>query len=855
MTHLLNKIVSQNTKKTSLFHNISEHFNFHLQQIMLEDFDPDNVGTVSPNLLHKAISRVLRDRVVLQMAKTNKTYRDQDVKRINYFSLEFLMGRATSNNMLNLALDKEVKAMFAELKIDPNAIENAEMDAGLGNGGLGRLAACFLDSLATKNLPARGYGIRYTYGIFSQELREGRQVEHPDQWLKDGNPWEIERKDVTYNIQYDGFKIPVVAYDTPIVGFDANGNSTVTTLRLWSIPKVNLEHFNFSEFDKGNYAEAYKHVHTPAERIDESSAITDVLYPNDKLVRGKMIRLRQQYLLTSASLQNIIEEYKLTHSSFDRFAESHQLQINDTHPALIVPELMRILIDEERLSWEDAWAITTKAVNYTNHTVLPEALETWPTTMIKTLAKRNGSDPEGRIYQIIKHINAQFEKQVRDQVNSDEWGNLSIIDKGYMPDGGSIRMSNLAIVGSKKVNGVAELHSHILKEHVFSVFFRLFPDKFTNVTNGVTQRRWMLKANPELSDMITGLIGDKWITDLSQLSRLESEGHVYNKDVIDTFLKIKFRNKEKLARIILKDHPVKDGDGNVLYRNKVNPNSIFDVQVKRMHEYKRQLMNALHILMIYQELKNDPFKDIPARTFIFGAKAAPGYEMAKDIIHFINILAKNINNDPDVNDKLKVVFMENYSVSLAEAIFPATDVSEQISLAGQEASGTGCMKAMLNGAITVGTYDGANIEMLEEVEKLNREVGERNMFIFGLKANEAKKLSEEHSFDPHAIYEGNPELKKIIDLILSQSMASTDHERFIMDKIGNYLIHQDTFMILADILDYKRTQDEIGELYKNPQAWGQTALKNIAAGGKFSSDRSIQDYADNIWGLVPVELK
>ena len=796
--------------------------------------------------LYKALALTMRDKIMDNWIATNQEYKKKDVKQLYYLSAEYLPGRLLGNNMINLGIQEEVKSLLISLGLNLNEIEDMEMDAGLGTGGLGRLAACFLDSIATLQLPGHGYGLRYDYGIFQQEILNGYQVEHPDQWLQHGNPWEVQHEEERVIIRFGGRvhrgdisdskgkteikdyeTVAAIPFDMPIVGFR---NNTVNTLRLWSTSVPDYDQFDIKAFDRGDYANALRHVLN-----HEDLTMVSILYPNDSHDPGKLLRLKQQYILVSASIQDIFRTYKKNHRSFDLFHQKVAIQINDTHPSLAITELMRVLVDEEEVDWDKAWKITVKTCGYTNHTVLSEAQEQWDASMMKELLPRN--------YEIIEIINHDFCKSVGDKYSgdTDRSRRMSIIESGR------VRMANLAIVGSHSVNGVAHLHTEILKEQVLRDFHEMFPEKISSKTNGITPRRWLLKANPELAGLISNKIGESWITDLSELKKLEK--FTDNTNFLDQFMKIKHRNKKRLKDYIYERNPVKDGCGKVIERIEVDPDSIFDVQAKRLHEYKRQLMNALHILMLYNELKGDPNKSIVPRTFLFAAKSAPGYDMAKAIIKFINILARIINNDPDVKGMIKVVFLENYSVTLAEMLLTAADVSEQISTAGLEASGTGNMKLALNGALTIGTLDGANVEMSEEI-------GIENMFIFGLRAEEVKQIRET-GYNPEEVCNSVESIQRIINQLRSEELTNIPEERDVLNKITESLIREDKYFILKDLLPYKEAQGKVSELYQDKNSWAKKVVLNLARMGKFSSDRTINQYNKEIWDLknTPIPYK
>ncbi|WP_180370666.1 glycogen/starch/alpha-glucan phosphorylase [Streptobacillus notomytis] len=779
--------------------------------------------------IYYAVARATMDEITEHWYNTKKTRQQDQVKQMYYLSAEFLMGRYMSNNLINLRYNDVMKEVLEELGIDINKLEDYEMDAGLGNGGLGRLAACFLDSLATLGLPGHGYGLRYKYGMFEQKIENGFQVEYPDNWQQYGTPWCIKREDRVFEIKFGGdieihrdevgkeyFKrvntenVLAVAYDVPVIGY---GNNVINTLRLWEARSP--EGFDLKLFNSQNYILA-------SEKEVRAQDISRVLYPNDTEREGKILRLKQQFFFTSASLQDIIRRHKSTFgNNFAILPEKVAIQLNDTHPVVAIPELMRILLDQEKLSWDEAWEICKKVFAYTNHTILSEALEKWEINIFRPLLPR--------IYQIIEEINRRFLIELSQKVNGDyeKIERMSIIGED------KVKMAWLAIVGSHAVNGVAQLHTEILKNQELKDWYELYPEKFQNKTNGVTQRRWLLNANPKLASLITELIGDKWIVDLAELKKLEA--YLDDENVLNRLSDIKKENKIKLAKYI------KDTTG-----VEVDVNSIFDIQVKRLHEYKRQLLNILHIMDLYNKLKENPLLDVTPRTFIFGAKAAPGYRRAKGIIKLINTVAEIINNDTSINNKIKVVFLENYRVSLAEKIFPAADISEQISTAGKEASGTGNMKFMLNGALTLGTLDGANVEIVEEV-------GTENAYIFGLKADEVARLEGYGKYDPRVDYEIVEGLKKVVEQLIDGTYD--DSHTGIFRELYNSLLNgvegnrADVYFVLKDFADYRKAQEKISKDYKDQKTWLRKSLINIANGGKFSSDRTILDYAENIWNI------
>ncbi|WP_314010546.1 glycogen/starch/alpha-glucan phosphorylase [Pseudostreptobacillus hongkongensis] len=779
--------------------------------------------------IYYAVARATMDEITEQWYNTKKTRAKDKVKQMYYLSAEFLMGRYMSNNLINLGYNEVMKEVLEELGVDINKLEDCEMDAGLGNGGLGRLAACFLDSLATLGLPGHGYGLRYKYGMFEQKIENGFQVEYPDNWQQYGTPWSIKRIDRVFEVKFGGeieihkdevgkeyFKrvntenVIAVAYDVPVIGY---GNGVINTLRLWEAQSP--EGFDLQLFNSQNYVRA-------SEKEIRAKDISRVLYPNDTEREGKILRLKQQFFFTSASLQDIIRRHKsMFGNNFSLLPEKVAIQLNDTHPVVAIPELMRILLDQEKLSWDEAWDICTKVFAYTNHTILSEALEKWEINIFRPLLPR--------IYQIIEEINRRFLNELSQKCgdDSEKIKRMSIIGDD------KVKMAWLAIVGSHAVNGVAALHTEILKHQELKDWYEIYPEKFQNKTNGVTQRRWLLKANPELAELITELIGDKWITDLSELKKLEA--YIDDEKVLSRLSDIKKDNKIKLAKYIKENTGIE-----------VDVNSIFDIQVKRLHEYKRQLLNVLHIMDLYNKVKANPLLDITPRTFIFGAKAAAGYRRAKGIIKLINTVAEVINNDTSINNKIKVVFLENYRVSLAEKIFPAADISEQISTAGKEASGTGNMKFMINGALTLGTMDGANVEIVEEV-------GLENAYIFGLEADEVSRLEGYGKYDPRQDYEVVEGLKEVMEQLIDGTYD--DAHTGIFRELYNSLLNgvegnrPDVYFVLKDFADYRKAQDKISKDYKDQKSWVRKSLINIANGGKFSSDRTIMDYAENIWDI------
>lgn len=780
--------------------------------------------------LYSSIALVTRDRLIERWIETQQSYYDNDAKRVYYLSLEFLMGRALGNSLISLDLYDTASRALTELGYNMEELRENEWDAGLGNGGLGRLAACFLDSMATLELPAYGYGIRYEYGIFFQKINDGYQVEFPDNWLRYGNIWEFARPEYLYPVKFygrveeytdaggkrkfrwaDAEYVMAMAYDTPIPGYR---NNTVNNMRLWSAKST--REFNLEYFNHGDYEQAV------SDKV-HSENIAKVLYPNDNIFEGKELRLKQEYFFVSATLQDIIRRYKKSHAAFDEFSEKVAIQLNDTHPSIAIPELMRILIDEESLGWEEAWKITVGTFGYTNHTVLPEALEKWSMALVGKVLPRH--------LQIIFEINRRFLEMISTVSPGDleRQSRLSIIEEG---EDKKVRMANLAIIGSHSVNGVAALHTDILKNRVFRDFFELWPEKFNNKTNGITQRRWLKLCNPGLSDLISSRIGDAWITDLYAMKELEK--YADDTGFLKKWMEVKRNNKMAVVGYIW--------DKNLV---DVNPDSIFDCQMKRMHEYKRQLLNVLHIITLYNRIRNNPGESHVPRTIIIAGKAAPGYYMAKLIIKLVNAVAAMVNGDPQVGSNLKVVFVENYSVSIAEKIIPAADLSEQISTAGMEASGTGNMKFALNGALTIGTLDGANIEIMEEV-------GKENIFIFGLTAGEVENLRSS-GYNPRYFYEKNAELRHAIDMIASD-VFSPGNPGLFRPVVDSLLNSGDHYMLLADYESYIQSQDSVARAYRDVKRWACMSVLNVARMGKFSTDRTIREYAKDIWGVKPVPI-
>ncbi|XP_050424403.1 glycogen phosphorylase isoform X2 [Adelges cooleyi] len=802
--------------------SLKKSFNRHLHFTLVKD---RNVATVRDYFF--ALAYMVRDNLTSRWIRTQQHYHETDPKRIYYMSLEYLVGRSLQNTMINLGIQSSVDEALYQMGLDIEELEDLEEDAGLGNGGLGRLAACFLDSMATLGLAAYGYGLRYEYGIFAQKIINGEQIEEPDDWLRFGNPWEKARPEYMLPIHFFGkvldtptgkkwidtqvvFAMP---YDSPVPGYQ---NNIVNTMRLWSA-KSPVE-FNLKFFNDGDYIEAV---------LDRNLAenITRVLYPNDNSFEGKELRLKQEYFMCSATLQDIIRRFKAAkpgaqvRADFSEFPSKVAIQLNDTHPSLAIPELMRILIDIEGLTWEDAWDITVKTCGYTNHTVLPEAMERWAVSLMGSMLPRH--------MQIIYHINFLHLQVVQKKWPGDlaRMKRMSLIEE----DGDKrVNMAHLSIVGSHIVNGVARIHSDILKNDLFRDFFELTPEKFQNKTNGITPRRWLLLCNPNLSDIIGERIGDNWITHLEELSKLKelADDQSFMLDI----QKVKQENKMKLAHWLETEYNVK-----------LNPNSMFDIQVKRIHEYKRQLLNCLHIITQYNRIKKNPDGEFVARTVMIGGKAAPGYYMAKKIIKLINYVANIVNNDPVVGDRLKVLYLENYRVTFAEKIIPAADLSEQISTAGTEASGTANMKFMLNGALTIGTLDGANVEMAEEM-------GAENMFIFGMTVDDVELLKRK-GYNAYTYYESNPELKQCVDQIQNGYYSPNNPDEF--KDIVDVLLKWDRFFLLADYEDYIKAQDKVDETYMDQIKWTRMAILNIASSGKFSSDRTITEYARDIWGVEP----
>lgn len=746
-----------------------------------------------------ALSMSLLEYIVDDWNKTQKLYSES--KQAFYFSAEYLMGRALGNNLINMGVYKEVEELLTELNIDLNKVEEIEEDAGLGNGGLGRLAACFMDSAATMEIPLMGYGLRYSNGLFNQYIKDGAQVEDVDSWLKYGDPWSIRKDSEAQIVEFSDMKVKAVPYDMPIIGY---GTRNINTLRLWKCEP--LKEFDFDLFNAQNYDEAIK----MKNRADD---ITRVLYPNDSNKEGKILRLRQQYLLVSASIKDMLSKYKQKFGTVtEKFAEMNAVQLNDTHPTLAIPELIRILVDEEQVEFGDALNIAKKVFSYTNHTILAEALEKWDVDLIEELFPR--------ILEIIKLIDRKFIEELKaSDYTGAEIKEYKIVSKGQ------VRMANLAIHVGSAVNGVAKLHTDILKNIELKNWYELYPEKFQNKTNGITPRRWLRLCNPELSALITELLGNEdWVRDLSKLKELEK--YTDDKNIIEKFMNIKKSKKKQLAEYIKENEGVE-----------IDPDSLFDIQIKRLHEYKRQLLNALYILDLYYRLKDNPKLDVPKTTFIFGAKAFPGYVRAKSIVKFINAIAEVVNNDKEIDGKIKVVFVENYRVSYAEKLCPAADVSKQISTAGKEASGTGNMKLMLNGAPTFGTLDGANVEIVNES-------GDENNFIFGLKVEEIEKMKD--SYNSKEYYDKNPALRRVVDTLVDGTFDDGGTGEF-EDLFNSLIDENDQYFILADFQSFKDTEDKVFEAYKDQYGWGRKAFLNMCNAGKFSSDRTILQYAEEIW--------
>ena len=790
------------------------------------------IDEATPQQIFQAVSYAIKDVIIDDWIATQKQFDETGAKKVYYLSMEFLMGRALGNNIINLGAKKAVKEALEELGFDLNAIEDQEPDPALGNGGLGRLAACFLDSLATLGYPAYGCGIRYHYGMFKQKIQDGYQVEVPDEWLKNGYPFELRRPEYATEVKFGGYvktewdgernhfvqegyqSVLAVPYDMPIVGY---GNNVVNTLRIWDAQPIDT--FSLSAFDKGDYQKA-------VEQENLAKNLVEVLYPNDNHYAGKELRLKQQYFFISASLQVALKKFKETNDDIHKLPEKIVFQMNDTHPTVAVAELMRLLLDQEGLNWDEAWGITTKCCAYTNHTIMAEALEKWPIELFSRLLPR--------VYQIVEEINRRFLIEVQNKYPN----NYEKVKKMAIIFDGQVKMAHLAIVAGYSVNGVAKLHTEILKNQELKDFYEMMPEKFNNKTNGITQRRFLLHGNPLLADWITEQIGDEWITDLPHLAKLKV--YVDDPKFQQEFMNIKYQNKLRLAKYI-KEHNGID----------VDPRSIFDVQVKRLHEYKRQLLNILHVMYLYNQLKDNPNMDMVPRTFIFGAKAAAGYQIAKKTIKLINSVADVINNDKSINGKLKVVFIEDYRVSNAELIFAAADVSEQISTASKEASGTGNMTFMLNGALTLGTMDGANVEIVEEV-------GKENAFIFGLSADEVINYENNGGYNPEEIFNTDQDIRRVLMQLINGYYSPQDPELF--RDIYNSLLNTknsakaDTYFILKDFRSYAEAQKRVEAAYRDENWWARAAMLNTASAGKFSSDRTIEEYVRDIWHLEKIHV-
>ena len=779
----------------------------------------------TPQEIYQAVSYAVKDDIIDRWIATHKVYKEKNVKKVYYLSMEFLMGRALGNNLLNLGYYDDIKKALDEMGLDINFIEDQERDPALGNGGLGRLAACFLDSLSTLGYPAYGCGIRYHYGMFKQAIVDGYQLEEPDDWLRHGFPFEVKRNEYATEVKFGGYvrvenkdgrnhfiqegytSVRAVPYDMPIVGY---GNNVVNTLRMWDAEAT--QEFNLNSFDRGEYEKA-------VEEQNLAKTISEVLYPNDNHYSGKELRLKQQYFFVSASLQTAIKKFKENNKKIQDLPKKVTFQMNDTHPTLTVAELMRILMDEEGLEWDEAWDITTKTCAYTNHTIMSEALEKWPIELFSRLLPR--------IYQIVEEINRRFVLKIQEMYPGDQ---NKVKSMAILYDG-QVKMAHLAIAGSYSVNGVARLHTEILKKRELKDFYEMNPKQFNNKTNGVTQRRFLAHGNPLLAEWLNRKIGEEWITDLSQISKLKT--FVDDKKYQQEFMNIKYQNKLRLAKYI-KEHNGID----------VDPNSIFDVQVKRLHEYKRQLLNILHVMHLYSELKENPEFDMYPRTFIFGAKAAAGYKRAKLTIKLITSVADVINNDPTIKDKIKVVFIEDYRVSNGEIIFAAADVSEQISTASREASGTGNMKFMINGAPTLGTMDGANVEIVEEV-------GAENAFIFGLSADEVMRYEREGGYNPWDIYNNNQNVRRVLTQLIN---GTYNEDTELFRDLYDSLTKEDVYFILKDFDSYVEAQQRVDAAYRDKAGWARMAMMNTACSGKFSSDRTIEQYVKDIWKLKKVEV-
>jgi len=836
--------MSENTKKKKVETQVQEAPKFDKELFKrsvlynVKTMYRKDLAEATPRQIFQAVSMSIKDRIIGNWMDTQKAYDKEDPKMVYYMSMEFLMGRALGNNIINMQAYKDVKEAMEELGLDLNLIEDQEPDAALGNGGLGRLAACFLDSLATLGYPAYGCGIRYRYGMFKQQIRDGYQVEVPDEWLADGNPFELRRPEYAKIVKFGGRvymtadeqgnnkfvqedyqAVRAIPFDFPIVGY---GNGIVNTLRIWDAEPITG--FQLDSFDQGDYRKA-------VEQENLAKNIVEVLYPNDNHYAGKELRLKQQYFFVSASVQEAVEKYMRKHDDIRKFHEKVTFQLNDTHPTVAVPELMRILLDEYGLSWEEAWEVTTKTCAYTNHTIMSEALEKWPIDLFSRLLPR--------IYQIVEEINRRFVAEIEEK-----YDNVYGVDvhekvrKMAILYDGQVKMAHMAIAAGYSVNGVARLHTEILKNQELRDFYEMYPERFNNKTNGITQRRFLMHGNPLLADWVTKNVGSEaWVSDLPQIAKLKELAD--DKKAQKEFMEIKYQNKLRLAKYIKEHNGVE-----------VDPNSIFDVQVKRLHEYKRQFLNILHVMYLYNQLKANTKMKIVPRTFIFGAKAAAGYRNAKLTIKLINSVADVINNDASIGGKLKVVFIENYNVSIAEVIFAAADVSEQISTASKEASGTGNMKFMLNGALTLGTMDGANVEIVEEV-------GVENAFIFGLSSDEVIHFENYGGYNPMDIYNSDENIRKVLNQLVDGTYsADTELFRPLYNSLLNTFstAKADTYFILKDFNSYAEAQKKVEEAYKDKAGWARSAILNVACSGKFTSDRTIQQYVDEIWHLDKVVL-
>lgn len=796
------------------------------------------IDEADPQQIFQAVGYAIKDQIVDRWMETQREYEEKDPKTVYYLSMEFLMGRALGNNLINLQGYKEVKEALEEIGVDINVVEDQEPDAALGNGGLGRLAACFLDSLATLGYSAYGCGIRYRYGMFKQQIRDGYQIEVPDIWLQDGNPFELRRPEYSKEVRFGGYVsiqtdkngkqhfvqegyqcVNAIPYDLPIVGY---GNGIVNTLRIWDAQPIQC--FQLDSFDKGDYQKA-------VEQENLAKNIVEVLYPNDNHYAGKELRLKQQYFFISASVQEAVAKYLRRHDDIRKFHEKVTFQLNDTHPTVAVAELMRILMDEQDLSWDEAWEVTTKTCAYTNHTIMSEALEKWPIELFSRLLPR--------IYQIVEEINRRFILRIQDKYANQNGVNVNDkVRKMAIIYDGQVKMAHLAIAAGYSVNGVARLHTEILKKESLKDFYEMMPEKFNNKTNGITQRRFLLHGNPALADWVTAHIGSEWITDLPQIKKLAI--YADDRKAQQEFMNIKYQNKIRLANYIREHNGIE-----------INPRSIYDVQVKRLHEYKRQLLNILHVMYLYNKIKENPQMPFYPRTFIFGAKAAAGYKNAKLTIKLINSVADIVNNDASIDGKIKVVFIENYRVSNAELIFAAADVSEQISTASKEASGTGNMKFMLNGALTIGTMDGANVEIVEEV-------GTEHAFIFGLSSDEVIQFENYGGYNPMEIFNNDSDIRKVLMQLINGFYAKNDPDLF-RDLYNSLLNTQctskaDTYFILKDFKAYTQAQEKVEEAYRNEEGWARSAILNVACSGKFTSDRTIQEYVNDIWKLDKVVM-